>query len=88
MDDLLLLKECKGERIHGSFQGRLVAELRHRGITKPEPATAYLNDTFIPKYAQQFGVQPRNKVEIQKWFDNSAYVFHPRVGEIRVQKLR
>lgn len=50
----------RGERINGSFQGRLVAEFRRRGITKPEPATAYLNDVFIPKYARRFGVQPRS----------------------------
>jgi transposase len=52
----------RGERINGSFQGRLVAELRHQGITDAATATAYLNRVFIPKYARRFGVAPRNPV--------------------------
>ena len=50
----------RGERINGTFQGRLVAELRRKGITESEPATAYLNDTFIPDIVRRFGVKPRN----------------------------
>jgi hypothetical protein len=43
----------RGERINGSFQGRLVAELRRAGIN-------YLNQTFIPKYVRRFAVQPKD----------------------------
>jgi transposase len=50
----------RGERINGSFQGRLVAELRRAGIKTAEAATDYLNRIFIPKYARRFGVKPRN----------------------------
>jgi transposase len=49
----------RGERINGSFQDRLVAELDHHHITDPTAATDYLNRVFIPKYARRFGVQPR-----------------------------
>jgi len=49
----------RGERINQSFQDRLVAELDHHHITDPAPATGYLNQVFIPKYARRFGVQPR-----------------------------
>lgn len=49
----------RGERINGSFQGRLVAELRRAGIKTAEAATDYLNRIFIPKYAARFGAKPR-----------------------------
>ena len=50
----------RGERINGSFQDRLVAELDHHHITDPVKATDYLNRAFIPKYARRFGVKPRD----------------------------
>jgi len=50
----------RGERINQSFQDRLVAELDHHHITDPAKATDYLNRVFIPKYANRFGVKPRN----------------------------
>ncbi|MBM3330602.1 ISNCY family transposase [candidate division WOR-3 bacterium] len=50
----------RGERINGSLQDRLVAELDHHQITDPEKATDYLNRVFIPKYAKRFGVKPRD----------------------------
>jgi hypothetical protein len=50
----------RGERINRTFQDRLVAELRLKKITDCEGATAYLNKTFIPKYARLFGVAPED----------------------------
>ncbi len=50
----------RGERINGSFQDRLVAELDHHHITDPDQATDYLNRVFIPKYAKRFGIKPRD----------------------------
>jgi hypothetical protein len=50
----------RGERINGSFQDRLVAELDHHHMTDPAKATVYLNRVFIPKYAKRLGVKPRN----------------------------
>jgi len=50
----------RGERINGSFQGRLVAELRRAGIETAAAATDYLNRVFIPKYAARFGAQPQD----------------------------
>lgn len=49
----------RGERINGSFQDRLISELRVKQITAEEEATKYLNRVFIPKYAKRFGVEPR-----------------------------
>jgi len=46
----------RGERINGSFQDRLVAELRYHGIHTAAEATAYLNSSFIPTYSARFGV--------------------------------
>jgi hypothetical protein len=50
----------RGERINGTFQDRLVAELDHHHITDPVAATDYLNRVFIPKYGKHFGVKPRD----------------------------
>jgi len=51
----------RGERINGSFQDRLVAELRVNGIDSFQAANRYLNQVFIPKYGRRFGVQPREE---------------------------
>jgi transposase len=45
----------RGERINGSFQNRLVAELVRYGIHDCKRATRYLNQVFIPRYAKRFG---------------------------------
>jgi hypothetical protein len=52
----------RGERINGTFQDRLVAELGLRRIRTAEAATAYLNHHFIPRYAKRFGVAPEEDI--------------------------
>jgi len=51
----------RGERINGTFQDRLVSELRLKGIDHAQEATKYLNQQFIPRYHQRFGVEPEDK---------------------------
>lgn len=46
----------RGERINQTFQDRLVSELRLERIASYQEATTYLNEIFIPKYSQRFGV--------------------------------
>jgi transposase len=48
----------RGERLNGTFQDRLVAELGLHKITKARQATQYLNTTFIPRYGRRFGHTP------------------------------
>jgi transposase len=50
----------RGERLNGSFQGRLVAELTQRGIQDCPAATRYLNQVFIPKYQRRFAQPPED----------------------------
>jgi hypothetical protein len=52
----------RAERINGTFQDRLVAELKFRGITNIIPANRYLNHCFIPRYAHRFGVEPQEPI--------------------------
>ena len=52
----------RGERINGTFQDRLVAELGLRRIRTAEAATDYMNRHFIPRYARRFGVTPQETV--------------------------
>ena len=49
----------RAERINQTFQDRLVAELKLRGITTADAATIYLNTVFIPRY--RFGVLPEDR---------------------------
>jgi transposase len=48
----------RGERINGSFQNRLVAELVRFGIHDCKRATRYLNGVFIPRYCRRFARPP------------------------------
>jgi transposase len=48
----------RGERLNGSFQDRLVAELGLRKIRDARHATEYLNTHFIPRYGRRFGRAP------------------------------
>lgn len=42
------------ERENGTFKNRLIAELRHEGITDIDKANQYLNEVFIPKMNRKF----------------------------------
>lgn len=48
----------RGERLNGSFQGRLVQELALHGITDLAAATRYVNQRFIPRYVRRFAKAP------------------------------
>jgi len=54
--------QAKGrvERLFGTLQDRLVAELRLYGIKTIPEANRFLKEVFIPKFNLQFGVAPRN----------------------------
>ena len=52
--------QAKGriERLWGTFQDRLVVELRLAGITTPPAGDAFLATTFLPAFNRQFAVPP------------------------------
>ena len=52
------VSQAKGliERTNGTFQGRLVQELRLNGINTIEEANKYLIDVFIPKFNDRFAI--------------------------------
>ena len=45
------------ERENGTFKNRLIAELRHEGITDIDSANEYLNNVFIPKMNSKFAYE-------------------------------
>jgi transposase len=51
----------RGERLNGSFQDRLVAELTRHKINTARRATEYLNTAFIPRYGRRFGRAPADE---------------------------
>ena len=55
------VSQSKGliERTNGTFQGRLVNELKLNGITTIEDANKYLIDVFVPYFNQRFALDCR-----------------------------
>jgi hypothetical protein len=49
------------ERLSGTLQDRLIAELRFYQIKTLEEANSFLKDHFIPKFNRQFAVAAREK---------------------------
>ena len=52
------VSQAKGliERTNGTFQGRLVNELKLNGITTIEEANKYLTEIFVPKFNNKFAM--------------------------------
>jgi transposase len=48
----------RGERWNGTWQGRLVAELRRAGIDTMEAANIYIQEVFLPDMNRRFQRQP------------------------------
>ena len=55
--------QAKGrvERLFNTLQDRLIAELRLAAIKTIPQANRFLNETFVPRFNQRFGVSPRSK---------------------------
>ena len=51
----------RGERLFGTWQGRLPQELRLRDIRTLREANQYLKKTFIPFHNRRFAVEPEQK---------------------------
>jgi len=62
--------EAKGrvERAAGTFQGRLVAELRLTGACTMDEANRVLMD-FLPRYSKRFGVSPAQTISAYRLLD-------------------
>lgn len=54
------------ERENGTFKNRLIAELRHEGITTIDGANEYLNNVFIPKMNKRFSYAIDEKTSLMK----------------------
>ena len=54
------------ERENGVFKNRLIAELRHEGITDINEANKYLNEVFIPKMNKKFSYEIDEKTTMMR----------------------
>ncbi len=54
------------ERENRTFKNRLIAELRHEGITDIDEANRYLNEVFIPKMNKKFSYIIDEKTSMMK----------------------
>ena len=54
------------ERENRTFKNRLIAELRHDGITNIDEANKYLNEVFIPKMNKKFSYEIDEKTSMMK----------------------
>lgn len=52
------VSQAKGliERTNGTFQGRLIQELRLENITTIEEANKYLTEVFVPEFNKEFAL--------------------------------
>ena len=64
------VSQAKGliERTNGTFQGRLVNELKLNGITTIEEANKYLTQVFVPKFNNKFAM---NHKKFQSVFEEA-----------------
>jgi len=63
--------QAKGrvEKMNGTLQRRLVKELRIHHIDTIAAANAFLKETFIPKFNNQFAVVPKKKNDLHQQWD-------------------
>lgn len=54
------------ERENRTFKNRLIAELRHEGITNINDANKYLNEVFIPKMNKKFSYEIDERTSLMK----------------------
>lgn len=54
------------ERENGTIKNRLIAELRHEGITTIDEANEYLNNIFIPKINKRFSYTIDEKTSLMR----------------------
>lgn len=54
------------ERENGTFKNRLIAELRHEGITTIDEANDYLNNVFIPNMNKKFSYAIDEKTSLMR----------------------
>jgi transposase len=64
--------QAKGriERLWGTFQSRLISELRLAGVKNMEEANDFLLD-YLPKFNSQFGVPPKEQGSAYRQLDSS-----------------
>lgn len=60
--------QAKGrvERVFGTLQDRLVKEFRLAGISTPEDANAFLEQTFLPRFNARFAVPAREAADMHR----------------------
>lgn len=60
--------QAKGrvERLFGTLQDRLIKELRLAGISTIPAANRFLEEVYLPKHNQKFGVLPKNKTDVHR----------------------
>ena len=64
-------KKPNVERENGVFKNRLIAELRHEGITNIDEANKYLNEIFIPKMNKKFSYEINEETSLMRENDYS-----------------
>jgi len=59
--------QAKGriERLFGTFQDRVVKEMRLKGIKSIEEANVFL-ETYLPEYNNRFAVEPRESADLHR----------------------
>lgn len=81
--------QAKGriERLFGTLQDRLTKELRLQVIETVEQANTFLQNTFIPKFNQRFGVLAEKKDDFHKITDTMEKHDFDRIFSIQKTRI-
>lgn len=75
------------ERENGTFKNRLIAELRHEGITSIDEANEYLNNIFIPKMNKKFSYKIDENKSMMKKNNYSEFELNLIISEKYVRVI-
>ena len=80
--------QAKGrvEKMNGTFQRRLVKELRLAGINTITAANVFLEEVFIPKFCQQFAVVPKKSADLHRQLDDKKITDLPQIFSIQSER--
>ena len=80
--------QAKGrvEKMNGTFQRRLVKELRLANINTISEANTFLKETFIPKFNKQFAVVPKKEADLHRKLTPEKIKELPQIFSIQSER--
>ena len=80
--------QAKGrvEKMNGTFQRRLVKELRLANINTISEANIFLKEIFIPQFNKQFAVVPKKEADLHRKLDTKTINQLPQIFSVQSER--